>query len=622
MATGYADRIVRVDLTSGKVTTEAIPEQIKKEFVGGRGIGVKYFYDEVDPQCDPLGPENKLLILNGPLAGTNAQSTARWMVITKSPLTGGFTRAVGGADFGAYLKFAGVDMIILEGKSPKPVYLYLDDEGNYAINDAAELWGKDTAQTQELLKQRHEGDGKKVHSAVIGPAAEKLVRFSVIESDRRTASRGGVGTVMGSKNLKAICVRSGRHLELADREAFKAMVKQQVDTMQADPMYPQFQKYGTAMAEGMAALGILPGKNFQEGPPDNFMEISGEAYDKQTLKNVGCYSCSIKCGKQRKTLNPKFNGAENEGPEYETIWAFTTDLGSLDIDTSIMADKICDDYGMDTISAGGTVAFAFELYNRGLITKADTGGLDLSWGNTDGALALLEQIGRREGFGDLLAEGSFRAAQKIGQGAEYYSMTIKKQELPAYDPRGAKVHGLNYATASVGANHCYGYGIQEIFNAPIPRPVDRFAEENKGDIAQFNQNLTTVVELGIGCTFPGIFGWLGPEILSGMLAAATGIKEFADPNYLFLVAERVYNLERLFNLKAGFSRSDDALPQRLQDEYMPNGAAQGHKVDNLQGMLDDYYKARGWDENGVPRPDTLINLGLDWAVEALQHIAD
>lgn len=620
MANNHGGTVLRVDLTRGKITRESIREEIKKEFVGGRGFGVKYFYDEVDPGADPLGPENKLFVLNGPLAGTNAMSVARWMAITKSPLTDGFTRAVGGADFGAYLGFAGLDMVILEGKAEKPVYLLLADEGTAELRDASELWGKDTRETQVLLKRWHEDGNKKVNSAVIGTAGEKLVRFAVIESERRTASRGGVGTVMGSKNVKAIAVKASRNIQLADPETFKSVVKKQIDIMQADPMFPHFQKYGTAVAEGMSATGVMPCKNFQEGPPDNFMDISSEAYDRYTLRHVGCYSCSIRCGKVRRTQDPRYQGAETEGPEYESIWVFTTDIGSTAVEPSLVADKICDDLGIDTISAGATIAFAFELYNRGIITKQDTDGLELSYGNTDAMLSLLEKIGKREGFGDLLAEGSYRAARKIGRGAEYYAMTSKKQELPAYDPRGAKAHGLNMATATTGANHNYGYAFQEIFNIPIPYQVDRFAEVGKGKLTCFNQNLAAALELGIGCVFPGVFGWLSTEILGQLLAAATGYQEFQNPQYLLDAGERVINLERLFNLRAGLSRKDDALPERIQKEILTRGAAQGHKVEDMEGMLDEYYASRGWDKNGIPTPETLTRLKLTWAIEDLKQI--
>ena len=620
MANNHGGTVLRVDLTRGKITRESIPEKIKKDFVGGRGLGVKYFYDEVDPGADPLGPENKLFVLNGPLAGTNAMSVARWMVITKSPLTDGFTRAVGGADFAAYLRFAGLDMVILEGKAEKPVYLFLADDGTAELRDASELWGKDTWETQVLLKKWHEEGNKKVNSAVIGPGGEKLVRFAVIESERRTASRGGVGTVMGSKNVKAIAVKASRNIQLADQETFKSVVKKQIDTMQADPMYPHFQKYGTAMAEGMAATGLMPCKNFQEGPPDNFMDISGDVYDRYTLRHVGCYSCSIRCGKVRKTQDPRYRGAETEGPEYESIWVFTTDIGSTAVEPSLVADKICDDLGIDTISAGATIAFAFELYNRGIITKQDTDGLELSYGNTDAMISLLEKIGKREGFGDLLAEGSYRAARKIGRGAEHYVMTSKKQELPAYDPRGAKAQGLSMATATTGANHNYGYAFQEIFNVPIPYQVDRFAETGKGNLTCFNQNLTAVLELGIGCTFPGVFGWLSMEILGQLLAAATGYQEFQNPQYLLDAAERTINLERLFNLRAGLSRKDDSLPERVQKEMLARGASQGHKVDDMEGMLDEYYASRGWDKKGIPTPETLTRLKLAWAIKDLKQI--
>ena len=608
-------KLLRVDLSTRRSTIETIPESVIRDFVGGRGLGVYYLYKEVGPGVDPLGDKNKLIFVNGPLAGTSAQSVSRWMAVTKSPLTGGFARAVAGADFGAWMTFAGYDMAIIEGTADRPVYIHLTPD-SCEVKDAAELWGKDTVETQDWLQQQH---GENTRTACIGPGGERLVRFAAIVSGRRTASRGGVGTVMGSKKLKAFAITAQRNLSLHDPDGFRDLVRQQVEYNRNSGSYAHHKEMGTTATQDVTnAIGIYPVRNFRFGKENGYEKIVGEEYKKLRTGDFGCYSCAVRCGKQHIVRSGPYAGASSEGPEYESIWAFTGPIDSTSIEASIAADQICDDLGIDTISAGNTIGFAYELYEKGILTRKDVDGLDLTYGNHEAMVALVKKIAMREGIGDLLAEGSKRAGEKIGRGAEALSIQVKGMELPAYEPRGAKAHGYNYATASVGASHCYGYAAQEIFGAPVPRPVDRFTEEDKGDIVVYNQDNTAKNEVGIICAFASNWEWAKP-LYGKMLVAVRGIHEFADDTYLWRVGSRVFNLERAFNIRQGLGRKDDTLPVRMLTEPLhTNGApGEGEMVRSQDVFLDRYYEVRGWTKDGVPTEKKLEELGLGFVSKDL-----
>ncbi len=518
MLSSYRPKLLRVNLASATLAEEVIPQGIVNQFVGGRGLGVKYLYQELSPGTEPLSPANKLIFTIGPLAGTGALSCSRWMVTTKSPLTDTYFRAVGGADFGAWLRFASLDMIIVEGKSPEPVYLYIQD-GHYELKDASGLWGSDTARTQDKLKEIHEKD---VRVACIGPAGEKLVRYASIVSDRRTASRGGVGTVMGFKNLKAIAIKATRKVSLPNPDEFKALVKEQAAGNEADPTLRGYRASGTlGNVQATNVFGMFPTRNFREGSLDGWESISAPEYTKIRVKDHGCYACPVRCGKIYRVPSGPYAGATNEGPEYETVWAFTAPIGSTDIGATVVADTLCDNLGLDTISTGNTIGFAYELFEKGIISLKDTDGLNLAYGNHEAAIELIKRIGNRQGFGDILAEGTRRAASHIGKGAEAYAMQIKGLELPGYDPRGAKRHGLGYVTSTIGGSHNLGYLGQEIFGVTRPRPIDRFADEGDTDILKLAQDGAAMRETGIVCSFaqPHM------RIFTAMLASVTGIPE-------------------------------------------------------------------------------------------------
>ncbi len=603
-------KILRVDLSNGKVRTETVPEKIATDFVGGRGYGVRYLYDEVKPGIDPLGEDNKLLMLCGPLAGTTAQAVSRWMTCTLSPLTGTFTRSVCGADFGAWLKFCGYEMIILEGKAEKPSYLHLTPDG-CKLFDASEIWGEDTKITQEWLVQKH---GKNTRAACIGPAGEKLVKYAAVVSDRRTAGRGGTGAVMGSKNLKAIAITASRRLFLADPAAYEELAKEQVKTILANAAFQNHKEWGTTTTQDITnAIGIYPVRNFRYGQLVDYKLVLGAEYRKMRVGDIGCYSCAARCGKVHTVPSGIYAGAHSEGPEYESIWAFTGSIESADINASVAADQLCDDLGLDTISTGNTIGFAYELYEKGLIGKSDTDGLELIYGNPAPMVALIKKIGYREGIGDLLALGTKRLAEKIGRGSEVYAINVKGMELPAYEPRGAKSQGYNYATASVGASHCYGYAAQDIFGAPFPHPTDRFDEGN-ADIVIYNQNETAWHECGVACAFSGGWGWM--PLFGKLLAAARGIDAYSDAE-LGKAGDRLFNLERVFNLREGFGRKDDFLPLRIRTEPLHTRQAkgEGQMVSHNDAFLDKYYELRGWTKEGVPTAKKLKELGLDFALK-------
>jgi aldehyde:ferredoxin oxidoreductase len=614
----YGGKFLRVNLTSGKAGFEPVPEKVRREFLGGKGFGIKYLYDETAPGIDPLGPDNKLLFCTGPLAGTKAQSCARWLAYTKSPLTGTVMRAVGGGDFGVWMKWAGLDFIIIEGKAQKPVYIHID-EGTCEIRDGRELWGKTSGQTQESLSKIH---GSRVRTACIGPAGENMVSYSSIVSGRRTASRGGVGTVMGSKNLKAVVIKATRKRLGHNEAVFDRLAKQQVREYREEGppavMTDYFSQYGTGSILRANTRGYFPVRNFRFGVMDGYEKLTHAQFGALTHKHVGCYNCLLHCGKIRTVADGLYAGATGEGPEYETIWCFTGPIDSGDIGVTIAANALCDELGLDTISAGSTIGFAFELFERGLITRQETDGLELIWGNHAVILPLLEKIVKREGFGALLSLGTKRMAEIIGRGSIDYAIQAKGLELAAYDPRALKAMGFGFATSNIGGSQNYSYAFQEVFGVPIPRAVDPFAEEGKGDLVKFNQEIAAVCDAAIACVFPANMGVLKPATIGRLLAAATEVPDYGDPDSLLRVGERMCNLERAFNVREGFSRKDDTLPKRFLTEPLQKGPAAGQVVRNLEGFLDEFYDHCGWTRNGIPTPEKLKELVLETVIQDIQ----
>jgi Aldehyde:ferredoxin oxidoreductase len=377
-------------------------------------------------------------------------------------------------------------------------------------------------------------------------------------------------------------------------------------------MFGPFSEAGTsAMAEALNPMGTFPTRNFTEGSLVGWEAVGGSAYAVLKVRNTTCHGCVIHCGNVFRVKDGPHTGAESEGPEYETINMFSGMTGCTDIATTVVADKLCDDLGMDTMSAGVTIGFAMEMYEKGLLTKADTGGLELNFGNSEAVLALLQQIGERSGFGDILAEGVKRAAEKLGGDAPKYAMHVKGLEMPAYEPRAAKWQGLGFVTSPMGANHNIGYHTQEIFNVPFPRAVDRSAESGFADVTKWNQDTTAMWETGIVCVFPAMLGMFSPTLFAELMAETTGVEELGSVEYLLQVGERIFNLERLYNLRAGFMRGDDSYPRRMVTEPLANGGTStGQVIKNLDGMLDEYYAVRGWTRESVPTRAKLEELGL------------
>lgn len=602
-------RLMRVNLSERRVSQEEIDREAILKFGGGRGLGACYLFNEVAPGTDPLGADNKVIFAIGPLAGTGALAASRWMVITKSPLTNTYFRSVGGADFGARMRLAGFDLVIVEGAAAEPVYLSVHD-GRGEILGAGDLWGKDTRACEAILRERH---GKGASVACIGPAAEKGVRYGVVMSGGRCAGRGGTGTVLASKNLKAIVIEAEGKAAVANPEEFRQLVQEQTELTKTAPPYSRFSEAGTTtLQDALNVTGMFPTRNFREGSLDGWERVSGSAYAALKVKNTTCYGCIVHCGNIFEAKDDPYAGVSSEGPDYETINMFTGGTACTDIGATVMADRICDDFGLDTISAGGAIAFAFELFEKGILTERDTNGLRLEYGNAEAMIELLRMIAERRGLGYVLGEGVRRAVAEIGKESARYAMHIKGLEMPAYEPRAAKWHGLSMVTSNIGGSHCIGYAYQEVLNVPVPRAVDRFSENGNADVVKFNQDSTAMYETGILCVFSPMLGMMRPPLFARLMAAATGIQEFSDPGCLMVMGERIYTLERLFNVRDGLSRQDDAYPERFTAEpLLKAGPAEGQVIRNIDGMLDEYYQVRGWDQRGVPTRGKLAELGLE-----------
>jgi aldehyde:ferredoxin oxidoreductase len=598
---GWNGKILRIDLSSGRIGTEPLDPGLARDYLGGRGLGTKFLYDEVDPQVDPLSPANKLIFAPGPFTGTFAPSAGRYNVVTKSPLTGTVAASNSGGSWGPELKFAGYDLLIFEGRADKPVYLWIENE-TIEIRDAAHLWGKDVHTVTEMLYGETSPDAK---VAAIGPAGENLAKIAAIMNDmHRAAGRSGVGAVMGSKNLKAIVVRGSHPIHVADKAAFAGAVKKASKMIDEHPVGGTgLPLYGTnVLVNILNSVGGLPTGNFQDGHFPTADKVAGEVVTEKYLQRArGCFACVISCGRATKVTNPKYKG-EGEGPEYETAWGFGPDCRIDDLDAVIKANYLCNEYGMDTISMAGTIACAMELWSRGVIGAKETGGLELRFGNAEAMVEAVRQTGLGEGFGRELGEGSFRLASKYGH--PELSMTVKKQEIPAYDPRAVQGIGLNYATSNRGGCHVRGYTISpEVLGVPIK--VDKDTLDGKPDLVALFQNLTAAVDSSGSCLFT-TFG-IGGDEYAEMITALTGLS-YTTADFI-KVGERIYNLERLFNLRAGLSKADDTLPPRLLSEPILTGASKG-SVSRLPEMLPAYYETRGWDKDGVPTKKRLKELAL------------
>lgn len=606
MTERMACSVLRINLDEQKIrheVHEVIDHTMIYKFIGGRGLGAKILFDELKPATAPLSADNKLLFLAGPLIATGAPWCVKYTVLTKSPLTDTILMTLAGGFFGAGLRSTDYDGLIIEGKSEAPVYLYIDG-GRLEFRKASHLWGMTTDDCQEAI--RKELNSTKVEIACIGPAGERAVPFACIISGWHAAGRGGAGAVMGSKNLKAIAVAGTRKVTVANPEKFRELVTNIRRRVREVDRLKVFGKYGTpGNLEIVNERGIFPTRNFRGGMFEGIGDVNHREQQKRVVKKVSCHGCPVACGNLTRAGEGPYEGITTEGPEYETFWAFGAQCGNRSIDAIIAADRLCDQLGLDTISTGSTIAFAMECVEKGLLKEPDLDGLNLIFGNHAAMVEMIRRIGYRQGLGDLLANGTRAAAERIGGEAFRFAMQVKGLELAAYDPRGAKGMGVGYATSPRGGCHERGHVTRETFGAPPV--IDRLSTIGKGTVVKEAQDETAVLDALGMCVFPPHQGGMDMAEIAELASYAIG-KTF-DPEELMMTGARICNLERLFNIREGFTREDDTLPRRLLEEPMPDGSAKGHLVE-LETLLDDYYRVRGWDGEGIPTKEMLDRLGL------------
>ncbi|KUO48892.1 MAG: hypothetical protein APF76_09590 [Desulfitibacter sp. BRH_c19] len=590
-------KLLRVNLTSKNIKEENIPFHLYKDYLGGRGAGAYYLAKELDRGIDPLGEDNKLIFFTGPVIGTIAPGSNKVSVTFKSPLTNTYSMSLCGGFWGPELKFAGYDGLIVEGKSAEPVYLWIDN-GEVSIRTADHLWGKLIPKTSDEIRKEL-GNDDTVRVACIGPAGEKLNKMACITADRhREFGRGGAGAVMGSKNLKAIAIRGTGEIEISQKGKMASLVKNLYQEFKIHPKAKARTRYGTVeMLDGINKLGFWSTRNFSQGYFEGGDKLVGHKMrDEIVVGDASCYSCPIGCGKNTKVFY-KGSKVHIEGPEFETVGLLGANCGVNDWESILKATEICDYYGMDTMAIGATVSFAMECFENGIINLSDTDNLELRFGNGDELVSLVDKIAKRDGLGDLLAEGVKTASEKLG--AQKYAMHSKGLPLATYDPRGCKGMALTYATSSKGAHHM----ISPTMGAEIPG--DRFAEEDKAGLVKDTQiEMALVDSLGLCSTMRFVLD-VGRQ--QQLLEHASGME--LSKEEILKIGERILNLERLFNIQEGFDRKDDTLPNRFLKESFKEGLSAGHTID-LKKMLDEYYQVMGWDSNGIPSESKLIELDI------------
>ncbi len=610
---GYTGKILEVDLSTGKIGTWSIKEEDRKNFLGGSGLAAKIFLDSFDPKVAPLSPENPLIIMAGPLVGTQFPGTSRFAVCAKSPLTGIWGEGTCGGNFGPELKSAGMDGIIFRGASPKPVYLYIEDD-KIELRDAGDLWGMDNYKVTDLLKQRH-GKEKNPKVLSIGPAGENLVKFAAICNDKGDfIGRTGMGAVMGSKKLKALVVKGTKRVEVSYPEEYATLRKLLV-TKSRDAMIAQsFRSMGTDAGMDLGMMtGDVPIKNWMIG--EN-LELSANLggpslTEKYLTRNHACSFCPIACKRIVQVDKGPFKTEEGPGPEYETCCTFGTLIMNDDLAGVIKANEWCNRYGMDTISCGATIAFAMEAFEKGLIARKDTDGIDLTWGNTAGVIELLHKIAKREGIGAVLSEGSREAAKKLGQGAEEFSIEVKGLEAPMHDPRGFHGMGLAYMTSIRGACHLMHLALS-VEQGMTTYAEAGFQENYIGQTSEGKAEMVKLCEdLGLPCNSLVIcefVAWtLSANELAEMVRVTTGF-DFTLKD-LLACGERIWLLKRGLGNVMGVSAKDDRLPKRILTP-LKEGAAVG-SVPDVKKLLREYYQVRGLDKNGKPQREVLVKAGLE-----------
>lgn len=609
MQGGYWQRILRINLSDSRIWNQIPDESLYKNYIGGSGIGARFLYDLTDGDTEPLGPENPLIYMTGPFTGTMVPTSGRHHIIAKSPLTGIYGEGDVGGTWGPGLKRCGYDGVIIEGAAEKPVYVFIH-EGGAQILDAQDLWGEDTYETDHRLKDIH---GEDITVSCIGPSGERLIRLASIMHDgshARAVGRTGLGAVMGSKRLKAVVVAGGLEVPIVNEEGLKNSIKAIAPEMVQKTL--GMKKHGTAGGTvATERIGDFPLKNWSGSTWDNVVNISGQRIT-ETMLTGGyfCGSCIIGCGREVEIKGGPY-AMKGAGPEYETLGM----LGGMclidNLEAIAYGGELCNRYGLDTISTGGAIAFTMELYERGILNKKDIDGIDLCWGNADGMIEMIHRIGKGEGFGAILGNGVRDAAKRIGGEASRYAIHTKGLEFPAHDPRAFNSIALGYATSNRGACHLQGasHMFEKTVVMPelgIPEPKERFRTEDHGEFMKTCQDLMCVLDSLKVCKFT-LYAGLRTTHLREWLRYVAGwdltLKE------LMGIGEGIFNLKRMYNVKCGITRSDDTIPERILKEPRTEGGAKGN-LPPLEGMLEEYYTARGWDDRGVPLKVTVERLGL------------
>lgn len=615
MMDGYMGKVLKINLSNRKIEVESLKEVDLRKFIGGSGLGAKYLIESTGVETDPLGKDNVLIFMTGPLTGTKAFSSDRFEVITKSPLTGIYSESNCGGKWGSMLKKSGYDGIIVSGRSDNPVYIWINNQ-KVKILDASIVWGLDTFETDSKLKEKTTA---KSEVACIGPAGEKLVKYAVISTCRvhaRMAARAGVGAVMGSKRLKAIVVSGNQEFKMNDPQGFEKYIKNHSKEVSTSDVGKTLRKYGTAICvEGGEDTGDLPIKNWSQRRLKDIEKIYGQTMTKKILKKkYYCGSCVVGCGRAIEIKEGKYktNGIIG-GPEYETLGMLGSNLLINNLEAVSKFNELCNKYGIDTISTGSVLGMIMECYDRGLIDKSDLDGVDLSWGNEDAVINMIHKIGKREGVGKLLGEGTRKIAEKIGSYASEFAIHVKGLEAPAHDPRAKNSLALAYATSNRGACHLqhYAYDLEgegacTVKDMGYPKSLDRFEVKSKPIFVIKFQNLMSMYDSVICCKFMMLCTIsLKPlvEVLELVTGFGIGEEEFLK------TGERIFNLKRLYNISCGITRKDDTLPSRLLTQKRGIGKDED-QLPPLGSMLDEYYRLRGWDEIGIPTPDKIKELGL------------
>ena len=600
---GYAGRVLEVDLSSGRIETMALDPEVAERFIGGKGFGIHTLYHWLPVGCDPLSPDNIMVFAAGPLTGTAAPASGRMEVCTKSPATGLWLDSNAGGSFGPELKYAGYDALVISGAAKTPVLLLIEDD-TVALVAAQNHWGSDAIETHERLKEQFSADHR---VACIGQSGELLSPLANILTEHRSFGRGGAGAVMGSKNLKAVVVRGSGHLLTAEPAEFKRMIRESVNELANSPdtgaAKPEF---GTnVILSLMDYTGIHPTKNFHRSTLDE-APVDEHQIQKYFERNRACFSCTIRCSKIARVKDGPLKGSFTEGPEYETVWSFGAHCANTDIATIIEAEHLCDAYGMDAISVGNVVGFLMDCYERGLIDKSETDGLEMNWGNPEAIIEAVHLIGRRAGPGEQWSLGVKRL-EKLIAGAQGLGAHVKGLELPAYDPRASKGMALAYATSDRGGCHLRSWPIgEEIMNSS--NPLGLHTTEFKPEIVKSQQDFFCLVNCSGLCLFAAFT--LSLEQIAPLFASLTGIQSFAEADNLLQAGERINNLVRLFNLREGLTREHDSLPARFKTEPLPDGPCRGEVVD-VDEMVQTYYRVRGWTSDGCPTPELLERLEID-----------